>query len=221
MLLPPLIPGKVVRREKRFRLFVEINDRIELAYLPNSGRLGELIYPGAEVFLKKRSGENRKTSYEAVLGVQNGVFVSINASLANDIFLENLGKMPFKVDKVRREFTFQNSRYDFLINDDLLIEVKSCTLVEDGVGLFPDAPTIRGTKHLLNLLEWPGKRGLVFVIQREDANYFSPNIKMDPEFSDAYLKIIKSADFVLAFTCKVNLNSITFKKFVPIKWSKI
>ena len=216
MFFQDLIPVKVIKREKRFRLYVEINGNLELAYLPNSGRLGELIYPGAEVYVAPKVNANRKTKYEAVLAKYGNIFVSINAHLANDLFLENIEKMPFTVKDIKREFTFLDSRFDFLINDEILIEVKSCTLVKNSIGLFPDAPTIRGAKHLKTLLEWPGKKGLVFVIQREDAKYMSANFEMDEDFGRNYLDVLKKADYVLAFTTKVSPEGIFFKEFVPI-----
>jgi sugar fermentation stimulation protein A len=89
-------------------------------------------------------------------------------------------------------------------------------LVKNSIGLFPDAPTIRGAKHLKTLLEWPGKKGLVFVIQREDAKYMSANFEMDEDFGRNYLDVLKKADYVLAFTTKVSPEGIFFKEFVPI-----
>lgn len=211
-----LIPARVVKREKRFRLFVEINGSLQLAYLPNSGRLGELIYPGAEVFVTRKVLPKRKTSYEVVLAKEGNIFVSVNAHLANELFVENINKMPFKVKDFRREFVFLDSRFDFLVNDEILIEVKSCTLVKDSIGLFPDAPTLRGTKHLKTLLEWPGKKGLIFVIQREDAKYMSANFEMDQKFGKTYLEVLKKADYVLAFNTRVSPSGIFFKEFVPV-----
>lgn len=216
MFFQDLIPVRVIKREKRFRLYVEVNGNLELVYLPNSGRLGELIYPGAEVYVASKGNANRKTKYEAVLAKYGNIFVSINAHLANDLFLENIEKMPFTAKEIKREFTFLDSRFDFLINNEILIEVKSCTLVKNSVGLFPDAPTIRGAKHLKTLLQWPGKKGLVFVIQREDAKYMSANFEMDEDFGRNYLDVLKKADYILAFTTKVSPEGIFFKEFVPI-----
>uniref|UniRef100_A0A7C2K5I5 DNA/RNA nuclease SfsA n=1 Tax=candidate division WOR-3 bacterium TaxID=2052148 RepID=A0A7C2K5I5_UNCW3 len=216
MFFQDLVPAKVIRREKRFKLFVEIDGAIQLAYLPNSGRLGELIYPGAEVFVAFKERPGRKTKYEAVLAKEGDTLVSVNAHLANELFIENIDKMPFKVRDLKREFVFLDSRFDFLVNGEILIEVKSCTLVRDSVGLFPDAPTLRGAKHLKTLLKWPGKKGLIFVIQREDAKYMSANFEMDVEFGRTYLEVLKKADYVLAFKTKVSTLGIFFEDFVPV-----
>ncbi|HOK22876.1 MAG TPA: DNA/RNA nuclease SfsA [Candidatus Hydrothermia bacterium] len=216
MYLPELSRARVVAREKRFRLLVEIDSRTEVAYLPNPGRLQEIIFNGAQVYVARREAPTRKTRYEAVLGLTNYTFVALNASKANEIFLENIDKMPFNVKSVRREFTYRGSRFDFLINDEIIIEVKSCTLVEHCIGLFPDAPTKRGVKHLRTLLEWQGKKGLIFVVQRNDAKAVSANYVMDPEFGNAFRDIFGHVDYLLAFTCNVDTNKIIFKEFVPV-----
>lgn len=191
---------------------------MEIAYLPNPGRLEEIIYPDAKVLLaKKENVSQRKTQFEAVLGFAEGVTpVSLNASLANYLFLENIHKIFPEVKEIRREYTFRDSRFDFLLDGDILVEVKSCTLVKGGIGLFPDAPTVRGTKHLSTLLEWPGKRALVFVVQREDAVKVMPNYEMDKEFGLAMKRIFSKLDYKIAFTVRISKNSIDFKEFVPI-----
>jgi len=217
MHFPPLLEAKVVKREKRFRLYVEIDGKPELAHLPNPGRLEEIIYPGARVFLKRAESEGRKTKLEAVLGLSdNGVLVSLNASLANSIFLEYLEKVFPNVKNYVREYTFEGSRFDFLLDDRILVEVKSCTLVRNGLGLFPDAPTLRGTKHIETLLKWPGEKALVFVVQREDALKVMPNYEMDRAFGLAMRQAFKKLDYVKAFTVKVSPAGITFKELIPV-----
>ncbi|MEO0230841.1 MAG: DNA/RNA nuclease SfsA [candidate division WOR-3 bacterium] len=218
MKLPKLFEAKVVKRERRFRLYVDLSGRVEIAYLANPGRLQEIIYPGARVFLSNKGiNSYRKTQFEAVLGFADGITpVSLNASLANYLFLENIYKIFPQVKEIRREYTFRDSRFDFLLDGEILVEVKSCTLVKGGIGLFPDAPTMRGTKHLKTLLGWPGKKALVFVVQREDAVKVMPNYEMDKEFGTTMEKIFGELDYKVAFTVKISGNSIDFKEFVPV-----
>jgi sugar fermentation stimulation protein A len=216
MLLPELIKGIVIRREKRFKLYFSYEGKTHLAYLPNPGRLQEIIYEGATAYFKETISSRRKTSFEAVLGTQGENLVNLNASAANSIFLENIYRMPFKVGSVKKEYTFKDSRFDFLVNDEILLEVKSCTLVKEGLGLFPDAPTVRGTKHLRTLLEWPGKKAIIFVVQRCDARLITANYDTDPEFGNAFNELFTKADYLLGFTCNVDLSQIKFKEFIPV-----
>lgn len=217
MFFPTLYPARVLKREKRFRLYVDFNGKEDVAYLPNPGRLQEIIYEGAKVLLKRVDGVSRRTSLEAVVGFAHGkIPVSLNAFLANKVFLENIEKIfPF-AEEVKAEFVFEDSRFDFLINGEILVEVKSCTLVEGGTGLFPDAPTTRGTRHLQTLLRWPFKKALVFVVQRGDAKKVMPNYSMDPEFGKAMRELFGSLDYKVAFTCEVSEKGIFFKEFIPV-----
>ncbi len=198
-------------------MYVDFTGEETVAYLPNPGRLQEIIYEGAKVLLKKVDDLSRRTSLEAVVGFAHGkIPVGLNASLANKVFLENIEKIfPF-TEKVKAEFVFEDSRFDFLINKEVLVEVKSCTLVEGGTGLFPDAPTMRGTRHLQTLLRWPFKKALVFVVQRGDAKKVMPNYSMDPEFGKAMRELFGSLDYKVAFTCEVCEKGIFFKEFIPV-----
>jgi len=150
MKFPPLHFGTVVERQKRFKLLVDFGDHLEWAYLPNPGRLRELIYPGAPVWLKPVHSAKRKLAYEAVLGYDS-VLVCLYAALANKLFLESLDLLGLGGNvQVLKEVSLGHSRLDFSV-DGRLVEVKSVTLVQDGLGLFPDAPTKRGTNIFTSL----------------------------------------------------------------------
>jgi sugar fermentation stimulation protein A len=118
----------------------------------------------------------RKTGYNLILAEKNGVLVSVDSMAPNRVVGEALGSGLITemggLSVVRREPTYGGSRLDFLLGDGsarLLLEVKSCTLVEEGVALFPDAPTERGTRHLKTLESFlrEGRASVLFLIQKE------------------------------------------------------
>ena len=147
-----LVEGHLVRRDNRFRVTAEVGGREVWAHLPNSGRLGELLLPGRRVVLVERAAPGRKTGYDLSLVEHEGRWVSVDARLPNDLVeeallagrLEPLAGYP----AMRREVTRGRSRFDFLLEAPgrrpCLVEVKSITLVVDGLGCFPDAVTLRG-----------------------------------------------------------------------------
>jgi len=209
--------AEVIKREKRFRLYIKHNGEEKLSYLPNPGRLQEIIYPSAKIYVMPTENPKRKTRFEAVLGMQDSHFVSLNASLANKIFEESLPFFPVKVKEFRREVYFHGKRYDFLINSRILIEVKSVTLVKDRVGLFPDAPTKRGAQHLEFMIDWIFEKWVVFVVQRDDVDIVMPNKELDPRFYNSAKKLYENKGAFFAFKCNVNLEGIYFKDFVNVK----
>jgi sugar fermentation stimulation protein A len=217
MRLPPLESAEVIRREKRFRLFIKYDGKEVLSYLPNPGRLENIIYPSSVVYISKKEGEKRKTSFEAVLGEENGILVSLNASLANRIFEENLFRFPVKVKELRKEFTYHGKRFDFLINNKILVEIKSVTLVKDHIGFFPDAPTTRGAKHLEYMADWIFEKWVIFVVQREDAKLVKPNKDLDKDFYQSAKLLKERGGIFFAFTCNIDLKEIRFKEFIDVE----
>ncbi len=217
MLFGKLKEVKVIRREKRFRLYVSYNGREEIVYLPNPGRLNEIIFPGARVLIENKLNRKRKTKWEAVLGFEDDTYVSLNAGLANKIFYENLRFFPVKVKDLKKEFVFGNSRFDFLINNRILVEVKSVTLVKNNIGLFPDAPTKRGSKHMEEMVKWDFEKWIVFVVQRNDAKLVMPYENMDKKFFESINYLKEKGGTFFAFYCDVSPKGIFFGDFIDVK----
>ncbi len=214
MKFPPLHFGTVVERQKRFKLLVDFGDHLDWAYLPNPGRLRELIYPGAPVWLKPVHSVKRKLAYEAVLGYDS-VLVCLYAALANKLFLESLDLLGLGGNvQVLKEVSLGHSRLDFSI-DGRLVEVKSVTLVQDGLGLFPDAPTKRGTKHLYELAD-KGEGLVVFVVQRCDAEAVTFHSAMDEEFASAMKWAKKKGVSFKAVNCIVTKEEIRPWREIPV-----
>lgn len=196
------------------------------AHLPDPGRLRELLQPGVRMWLEPKTGPQRKTPYQVWLVEQGQTLVSLNTSLPNLLVEEALaqGNLPeFKhYTTWERERRAGNSRLDFLLanpNEECWVEVKSVTLVEDGQGLFPDAPTERGRKHLAELtkLRRSGARAVtLFVVQREDACSVAANSRTDPEFAEALQTAHRSGVELIAYRCEITFDSARLRQRVPV-----
>lgn len=226
MMLPPLVPGRFVRRLNRFRVTVTIEGTTVDAHLPNSGRLTELLTLGRPCWLAPIDGSHRKTSYDLKLVEYADVLVSVDARLPNPLFAEALKKgelSPFQgYREFDREVTLGGSRIDFRLampKSVVWAETKSITLVEAGVALFPDAPTARGTRHVQELRHVVSERdqaAIVFVIQRPDACRFAPHDRADPSFGEALRHAADAGVTIYAWNCQVTKQAITIAEQIPV-----
>ena len=223
----PLIEGRFRSRDNRFRVTVEIDGQSVSAHLANSGRLGELLVPGRRVVLLERPGDHRKTSYDLSSVFMEGVWVSVDARVPNDLVAEALasGRLAPLVGypDVRREVAFGGSRLDFLIEAQgrrpCLVEVKSVTLVVDGWGYFPDAVTMRGRRHLLELasaIEMGYRAVVLFVVQREDAWGLRPHDESDPGFGQTLRSAAEHGVEVYAYACHVEPGRALIERPLPV-----
>ncbi len=186
--------GRFRSRPNRFTVVLETPKGTRRCHLRDPGRLTEILIPGARTIFLERSGPGRKTDCE-VLAVWSGTWWTVvNSGLHTDLATELIlsGAVPeLPADApIRREVRFGDSRVDLLLDTSppTLVEVKGCTLVVDGVALFPDAPTERGTRHVLNLIRAvrSGMRAAVlFLVMRPDAERLEPNEETDPKFAEA------------------------------------
>ena len=210
------VPGTFVRRLNRFAAEVVIDGKTEKVHIKNTGRLRELLLPGAKVTLQKASDPGRKTAYDLISVYKAGLeWVNIDSLVPNKLMKQYLMSLDF--DIVRPEFTFGNSRFDFYMERDgekYLTEVKGCTLAADlarGIGLFPDAPTERGVKHLDELAA-AAKIGyhcqVVFVIQMNGIHTVLPNDETHPEFGQALQRASEAGVQVAFYECHVEADSI-------------
>jgi sugar fermentation stimulation protein A len=222
----PLKTGCFLARLNRFLGLVEVGGESLGCFIPNPGRLRDLLKAGAKVYLSERISENRKTRYDLILVELDETLVSIDSRIPNRIIGEAVdsGLIPeFKGLRIEeREPFIQGSRLDFLLQGDaqhLLLEVKSCTLVEEGVALFPDAPTSRGERHMkvLSNALGIGRAAALFLVQRDDASVFRPNWEVDPSFSDALRTAVERGVEAYAYTTRVSPSSIELHRRLPIE----
>ncbi|MHA2058322.1 MAG: DNA/RNA nuclease SfsA [Candidatus Thorarchaeota archaeon] len=194
---PGIRKAVLIDRPNRFLGRVRLDGHVTEVFIPNPGRMFELMLPGNEVFLRENNAPHRKTDYDMIGLEYNGVLVSIDSNLPNRFIKKLLisHELSFfkDYDTVIPEPQAFAGRFDFKLTGaagSSFIEVKSCTLVEEGRAIFPDAPTTRGARHVRHLTaalkENQVKRAaIIFVIQRPDAKVFSPNDNTDPKFADA------------------------------------
>lgn len=220
-----IIKAKFISRPNRFIAEVEIDGNVEIAHVKNTGRCRELLTDGATVYVQKSDNMLRKTKYDLITVEKNGMLINMDSQAPNKVFGEWVqhGKFVTNVKLVKPECKYGNSRFDFYIeaNDRrIFAEIKGVTLEENGVVMFPDAPTERGVKHIKELCECvkSGCEGYIFfVIQMEKCRYFTPNKATHPEFAEALKIAVKSGVNVKALNCKVTKDELKILNEIEIK----
>ncbi len=213
----PLIPAEFIKRLNRFVCLVNLKGKEEKVLLRNTGRLKELLLEGRRVFLKGKQGG--KYRYELVLVELPTGMVCVDSHLPPKLLVEYLRSSsdPWELKSFRYEFQLGGSRFDLLINGKIIVETKSVNLVVNSVALFPDAPTARGKRHLKELMNKNTyDSAIVFVVQREDAESFSPNWDVDPAFSRTLKEFYDRGRMVKAFSCRVSLEGIYIDRAIPV-----
>lgn len=219
-----IFKAKFLSRPNRFIAHIEIDGKEEVAHVKNTGRCRELLTEGATVFVQKSDNPNRKTKYDLIGVLKGSRMINMDSQIPNKVFgqwAENSGFFD-GLTLIKAEKTYGNSRFDYYLEtekDRIFVEVKGVTLEEDGVVLFPDAPTERGVKHINELcrcIEDGYKAYIFFIIQMDDVKYFTPNRKTHPAFADALKNAAGKGVGVYALDCKVTEDSIEADKFVEI-----
>ncbi|MBQ4066935.1 MAG: DNA/RNA nuclease SfsA [Clostridia bacterium] len=214
-------------RPNRFIAEVLLDGRELTVHVKNTGRCRELLVPGCRAYLAAAENEGRKTPYDLIAvekETENGtLLINMDSQAVNDAVAEWLPKSGiFSRDaKIRREFTFERSRFDFYIEDGerrAFLEVKGVTLERDGTALFPDAPSERAVKHLRHLeksLEAGYEAFVLFVIQMKGCSRLVPNSKTDPLFADALASCAEKGVRILAFGCRVTPDTLEIDESSP------
>ena len=212
------VKGIFKNRPNRFIAEVEVEGKLEIAHVPNTGRCKELLVDNAVVWLKPSDNPNRKTKFSLHFVENKGVLVSLYSQQANSIAYEAIINGKIKelscYDFHQREKTVDNSRIDIYLaneNEECYVEVKGVTLIVDGEARFPDAPTERGAKHLKELmkLKKEGNRCCVFfLIQHPLGKFFRPNWENDPVFSQTLNDAYEAGVEILVYRCDNRLDGI-------------
>lgn len=217
--------GEFIERPNRFIAKVRLNDEICVVHVKNTGRCKELLVPGTKVYLEKSDNPNRKTKYDLVSVCKGDRIINIDSQLPNDLVEEFLReeKLFADISLIKREKVYGASRFDFYIetkNRKIFMEVKGCTLEENGVVSFPDAPTQRGLKHineLMNAICHGYEAYVMFVVQMKDVLYFTPAKNIHKEFADT-LKIASERGVkVLAYDCYVDSKNVKICNQVEVR----
>ena len=216
--------GSFLSRPNRFLAHVVIDGREEICHVKNTGRCRELLRPGAMVWCQHHEDPSRKTAWSLITVQKGERLVNIDSQIPNKLAYNyvnssNLGFQPYLV---KSEKTYGNSRFDLYYESEGrkgFVEVKGVTLEEDGVARFPDAPTERGRKHLLELQEAVAngyEAWVLFVIQMPDILRFEPNWPRDPEFAETLCQVSQNGVKVRAVECAVTPDGLAITKEIPV-----
>ena len=214
--------GRFLARPNRFIAHVELDGKTQIVHVKNTGRCRELLVPGATVYLSD-AGENtaRKTRYDLVAVQKGDRLINMDSQAPNTAALEWLrrGNIFPKGTDIRPEYTYGDSRFDIaaFTPELALLEVKGVTLERDGAAFFPDAPTLRGAKHLRELAAFGGESYILFVIQMKGVEYFAPNKATDPAFAAALRAAHEAGVHVLAYDCRVTPDSMEIADPVEVR----
>lgn len=219
-----IVKGRFLERPNRFVARVEVGGRVETVHVKNTGRCRELLRKGAWVYLEESGNAKRATAYDLVAVEKGERIINMDSQAPNRAAEEWLrgGGFFSDVKLVKPETVYGSSRFDFYIetkDERIFMEVKGVTLEEDGVVLFPDAPSDRAVKHVGELIaaKHEGYRVFVlFVVQMEDVKYFTPNRDTHPQFADALSKAQEEGVEILAYDCLVTPESMTLNKSIPV-----
>jgi sugar fermentation stimulation protein A len=207
----PLLPGRLVRRYKRFLADVTLEDGTPVtAHCANTGSMLGCAEPGSPVLLSEATNPARKLRYTWELVQVDGTWVGINTARANGIVAEAIeaGRIPELAGHtdIRREVPYgRNSRIDIFLTGGpgpTYVEVKNTTLAEGGTARFPDAVTERGRKHmeeLARVVRAGNRAAVVFLVHRGDARQFRPADDIDPAYGKALRRAAKAGVMVLPY----------------------
>lgn len=226
---PPLIPGSLMRRYKRFLADIRLESgETVTAHCPNPGSMKSCCEPGRPVWVWRNANPRRKLRYSWELIAMPASLVGVNSLLPNRLVpraiaaraIPELGGYERIQPEVRAG---EGARLDLLLTEPgggrCYVEIKNCTLVRDGVAAFPDAVTRRGQKHLavLKALAEAGARCLMFyLIQRMDARRFTPADAIDPAYGRALRDAVQAGVEVLAYDVRLDLRGIGLGKKRPV-----
>ncbi len=218
--------GRFLDRPNRFIAHVEVAGNTETVHVKNTGRCRELLVPGATVYLSDSWGpegipNERKTRYDLVAVEKGPRLINMDSQAPNKAVLEWLqaGNLFPAGSLVRPEYTHGDSRFDFaaFTPELALLEVKGVTLERENVAMFPDAPTLRGAKHVRHLTEFSGKGYILFVVQMEGVECFIPNDETDPAFGKTLREACAAGVELLAYDCRVTPDTMTIGKRINVK----
>lgn len=225
---PKLIQGTLIQRYKRFLADVRLgNGHVVTAHCPNSGSMRACSEPGRPVFLSTQNNPRRKLRYTWELIRMPSSLVGVNTLVPNRLVHESAkaGTIPELTgyERWKREVAYgRNSRIDLILereSEQCFVEVKNCTLMEEGVAYFPDAVTARGLKHLQELRDQvqAGHRAVMFfLIQRMDTSRFAPADRIDPAYGRELRIAVDAGVEAVAYDVEIDLQGIGLRRSVPV-----
>lgn len=223
-----IVKAVFLERPNRFIAKVLVDGKEEFVHVKNTGRCKELLVKGSTVYLSVSDNPKRKTKYDLICVdkiTDCGILkINMDSQIPNDVVGEWLKIGNLFSDKaiIKREVFYKKSRFDFYIEDGerkAFLEVKGVTLEENGVAMFPDAPTERGVKHINELIDAvnEGYEGYIFfVIQMNNVTSFTPNYQTHADFGVALKTAQNSGVKIMAYNCVVADDSIVIDKEIKV-----
>lgn len=218
-----IVEARFIDRPNRFIAHVELEGKTVVCHVKNTGRCRELLVPGARVLLQPSDKPGRKTAYDLVAVWKGERLINMDANAPNAVFGQWLkeGGLGFVPELIKPEYSHGDSRFDFYfehLGRPCLAEVKGVTLEEKGIVRFPDAPTLRGVKHLHGLraaLSEGYGCYAVFVIQMRHVKFFEPAWDKHRDFGLALAEAAAAGVEVLALDCRVSPTELYIADRVP------
>ena len=230
MVYGKILPGVFLARPNRFIAHVEMGGRVEVCHVKNTGRCRELLLPGVRVWLEESASPARKTKYDLIAVEKERedgpLFINMDAQAPNKVFGEwaAAGGLGFVPTLLRPETVYGNSRFDYYweLGEARrgFWEVKGVTLEEGGVARFPDAPTLRGVKHLEELIAARRdgyEAGVCFIVQMAGMERVEPNDVTHPEFGAALRRAAGAGVAVLALECAAEPGRLEIRGRLPVR----
>lgn len=219
----PTLRGIFLSRPNRFVARVLADGKTILCHVKNTGRCGELLIPGAEVYLCPAAAPGRKTAFDLISVRKDGRLFNIDSSAPNKVFAEwvhsgGLGELCL----LRPEVRYGDSRFDFYLEtiaEQAFAEIKGVTLEEEGTAYFPDAPTERGVKHLRGLIRSRAEgygAYAVFIVQTDGVCCVRPNERTHPAFGEALRAAQAAGVHLLGLSCQVTETSLSISGPVEV-----
>lgn len=216
--------GIFIETVNRFIAHIDIDGKIEVCHVKNTGRCKEILVKGCRVFVQEFDSKIRKTKFDLISVYKGNRLINIDSQVPNKMFSEwvKLGNLFKDIKVFKSEVFYKNSRFDFYVEYEdkkAFIEIKGVTLENEGVVLFPDAPTSRGVKHLKELVsarEEGYEAYVIFIVQMEGVKYFIPNYETHKEFGDILSFCKNNGVNILAFDSVVLKDEIYIKDSVKV-----
>lgn len=229
MIYNNIVKAVFKNRPNRFIAECSINEKNVIVHVKNTGRCRELLVKNTEVYLEYFPEKIRKTKYDLITVNKMGRLINMDSSAPNKAVQEALqnGKDILHINKpltyIKMEQKYKQSRFDVYAEtktSKIFAEIKGVTLEENNIVMFPDAPTERGVKHIMELID-AKENGyntyIIFVIQMQNPAYFTPNYKTHAEFGKALQYAQSKGVNILAYDCIITENSINLNNQVDVK----
>lgn len=215
-----------INRPNRFIANVVIDGKLEKVHVKNTGRCKEILTEGTRVYLEKANNPNRRTRYSLISAYKGDLLINIDSQVPNEVVYSSIRENKIEelidVDILKKEVNYRGSRFDLYYekgDEKGFIEVKGVTLEIDGLSLFPDAPTERGTRHIREIIqsvEEGYNSYIFFLVQIPEIKFFKPHEEMDKAFSHALLEAKEKGVNILAYNSLVTKDEILLGQRIKV-----